>query len=142
MVKVNFAEVPLYDPIPPGVYRVVLEGATVRPAISSGAPTVVFLFRITSAMPGGNQSVVGRMIPHTVSLQPQALWNLYRTLVGLGVPEEKLRGEVEIDDDFLASLVGTEAIVAVRQREYLGTITTQVVSVRPPNTATTAPMFS
>ena len=137
MVKVNLAnqEMRTFDPVPAGVYRVVVDQCEERESQMSGNANIFWLFRINDVLnTRGSDGAVGlidRTIMHGTSLQESALWNLYRTLVALGEDPDQLQGgEFELETD---GYVGKECVVTVRIRDYQGQPQNQVVNLRALN---------
>ena len=137
MVKVNLKgqELMTFDPVPPGTYRDAVDQCDdTRVSQESGQPNIFWLFKITDVVTVRGEAMdglVGRTIMHGTSLIDAALWNVYRTLIALGVDPEQLEdGEYEIiPEDF----IGRECIITVNQREYQGTMRNNVVAMRTLN---------
>lgn len=140
MVKVNLQgqELMTFEAVPAGTYRVSVDRAEERMSQASSAANVFWLFRISEVIRVNNPDAVGdpstlvnRTIMHGTSLQENALWNLYRTLIALGEDPE----EVGVEDyDFEPEdFVGRECVVQVAVREYpvgSGTMTNQIQNLR------------
>jgi len=135
VVNLTDVEIREFEPLPNGEYRVAVDQAEVRQAASSGHDNVLFVLKVTDVNRVREQvddipALVGRTVPHGCSLQPQALWNLYRTLVALGTDPEELTGELDVNDEMLNAYLGNECVVTLRKRTYEGQENNQVVNIR------------
>lgn len=140
MVKVNLQgqELMTFEAVPAGTYRVSVDRAEERTSQSSSEANIFWLLRISEVIRinrpdavADPSTLVNRTIMHGTSLQEQALWNLYRTLIALGEDPEA----VGVDDyDFEPEdFVGRECVVQVTLREYpvgSGVMTNQIQNLR------------
>ena len=133
MVKVDLSnqELLTFDPVPPGTYRVAVDQCEERVA-QSGADNIFMLFKVTDVLAvRGNDSsdgLIGKTIMHGMSLQPQALWNMFRTVLALGDDPEVVDSS---DFDFICDdYIAKECVVTVRIRDYEGQAQNQITNMR------------
>ena len=134
VVDLSGVELMNFDALPAGEYRVAVDRAEVRQSNSSGEDNVLWVLKVTDVhkLRGDTDGagLIGRTIVHGTSLQPKALWNLFRTLVALGENPEDIQRTLDVNDEYLSDFVGRECVVTLRQREYQGQMTNQVVQIR------------
>jgi len=109
-------------PLPPGYYQAAV-AACEQKTSRAGNPYISWVFNVVSP-----EEFMGKKAFYNTSLQHQALWNLKRTLIALGIPEQNLEGQIEFDaSDFL----GSECTLVVVEDEYEGETTGSVKQILP-----------
>lgn len=98
--------------IPAGDYVVKVKKVEQKIGESSGKPYLNWELEVIS---GGDKSAKGKVLYHTTSLQPQALFNLRNVLVALGIDIPKKSLEIGLD-----KLKGKIMGVTVEDDEYRG----------------------
>jgi len=73
----------------------------------------------------------GRYLWDRLSLLPQSRWVVKRFLKGIGVADEDLAGELEVDLD---EIVGAESVVEVQHRVYEGRTSSEIARYLPADT--------
>lgn len=121
-VRVNMTDVSTRPtPIDPGFYAAVVE--KVEQQIGPKAPYLAWTFRVVQEGP-----FAGRKAFFNTTLAPQGLFNLKRTLMACGFPEDQLAGEVEFST---ADLIGAECTLVIVEGVYQGETTGAVDRVLP-----------
>lgn len=125
-IKVNMTDVEAgdFEAVDSGRYPCHVYEVNNKVAVSSGNDMIEFVFKVDEA----HETAAGRQFWHNCVLMPKALWNLKRTLIGLGVPAEDLTEEIDIDN---ADLVGRKCVVEVTQEMYDGALRNRVKRVLP-----------
>lgn len=134
VIRVNLAGVQTELPqLAPGYYQAEVDQVEyVAQSKASGQPYLNWRFAITEGEFQGQKAF------YTTSLKDDALWNLKRTLIGIGVPKENLESEegIEIDPEALQGLACT---LVVEPDEYQGEYKGRVTRILGPGAAPTAP---
>ncbi|MBD3268524.1 DUF669 domain-containing protein [bacterium] len=113
------------EPIPPGVYDATVVEVEQKTS-KKGNPYLNWKF---DAEPNPDTGFDGTTPAwYITSLLPDALWNLKRTLKALGIPEDELEGELQLDP---IDLIGLECTLVIVADFYDGEETTRVDEVLP-----------
>lgn len=112
MPIVDFSKATELQPVPPDTYDAILEEWEYNPSsASSGKPYIKMKFVVTS---GEHE---GRVLFRNRSLQTQSLWALKKDLIRLGISEDRLAGEEDLED-IMPDAIGAPCRLKVAIREY------------------------
>lgn len=109
-------------PLPPGYYQAAV-AACEQKTSRAGNPYLSWVFNVVSP-----EEFMGKKAFYNTSLLHNALWNLKRVLLALGVPEENLEGQIELDT---SEFLGAECTLVVVEDEYEGETTGDVKQILP-----------
>lgn len=112
--------------VPEGRYKVSVFTAEMRTGKDSGKPYLNWEFRIQEPT-----EFAGRRLWHITSLQENALFNLKGLLLALGVPEEKLKGDFDLEP---SDYYGQELVLQIKHQEYQGQPRARVSKMYPADT--------
>lgn len=141
-IKINFAEVESsFEPLPEGVYDVIIEHVEVRESKSSDNDYLNWELTVQ------DEEFAGRKLWTITSLGEKALWKLKDTFLALGVIEEDDELDVEWEDDVditpkegprvtSPELEGLAAVAVVYNEMYEGKEQNRIRELRDPNEAT------
>jgi hypothetical protein len=121
-MKIDLSGVANLAPLDDGVYNATLLEGAVKTAKSSGQPYVAITFTVT------DEGFEGRKLFRNYSLQPQALWAFKQFLLTMGVDEDVISGEFEIDE-VINDLKGAPCKLDVVQKSYRDRMQNEVVKV-------------
>ena len=109
-VDLTGVEMRTFEPLPKDRYVIeVSDLVFTEESKRSKAPKVQFVMDVASDLDGA--AVEGnRKLFYEVSLLPQSLWNLKRTLVALGDSPEDLEGELEVEKE---DYIGRRAVAVL-----------------------------
>lgn len=119
-INVDFSDVPDgFETLPAGEYAVVIQKVVLRDSQRSDYPYLNFTLEVTE--PGDFE---GRLLWHTSSFHPKAMWRMKEVFENLGIVDEKFELEVEEDGDerlvVKPQLAGLPAKAVVSIGEYQG----------------------
>ena len=121
--KIDMSDVEGFDPIPAGVYPIVVSSLKQSEEDGpSGYP--YFILELTVA----EGEFENRKLWTNLSMSPKAAFKLKEFLLGVGVSEEDLAGEFDFDPD---EYEGATAEVAVKQESYEGVVRNKVTNFLP-----------
>jgi hypothetical protein len=128
MLRVDFTDVRDggFEPLPEGEYEATVFEVEQKVGQSSGKPYLNWQFKLQ------DPNYDNRRAFFMTSLSPNALWKLKDTLKALGVDEEDLAGNFELDPQ---ELVGTECTIKIGHEEYNGEVRDRVLDVLPAGSA-------
>jgi hypothetical protein len=113
-VSLDFSNVAKREPLPEGIYNVVLEEMALKTS-KTDKPMLAARFK---------EPETGTAIFENFVLTPDALWKLQSFCSAVGIDSD----EVTDTDEIVEAAVGTEVQVKVVQREYNGNITNSIKS--------------
>lgn len=117
-LKVDLSDVDTEGPsaVAEGDHHVVVEEVEEKEGESSGAPYLNWKLKVKS----GDEK--GKIVYHITSLQPQALFNLRKTLEAAGMEISDRAMEIDLDE-----LEGLEFMVTIEHEEYKNKTRSRVV---------------
>jgi len=92
-IVVNFADVEMYEIVPPGRYPAVVDKLEMRQKEGGAHPYLAWNFRISS----GEEE--GRHVFNNTSFSPKALWRLIPVLAAVGVDYQAAPVQFEYDEE-------------------------------------------
>jgi hypothetical protein len=127
-MRVDFTNVKSnFDPLPEGNYSCTVFSIEEKKS-QAGNPYLNFQLKIQ----GGDFD--GRRAFYIASLLPQSLWNLKQVLQALGMSEEELKGNFDLDT---SDLLGRECDITIEWEMYQGENRDRVVKIAAPGSLTT-----
>lgn len=118
MLKIDFSQSQDYEPLPAGVYDVVVVETEVKMKDGGDYPYISWQLSVQT------EGFVNRRLWLNTSCAPQAAWKLRETLIALGEAEEAFKGaDVEVDPE---AFVGKAAKAVVVLDTYQGKPTNRV----------------
>ncbi len=124
-MKLHFTGTPgSFVVIEPGEYKIRIENAIEAKARGSGEETIEIKLRIKS-----DGSFLDAIVPHSWSLQPQAVWRLENDMWGLGVfNQENLGTAFDADStDIVKAIEGREGYCSFFSEQWQGQDRSKVV---------------
>lgn len=115
-IRVNFSDVNNFDPLPAGVYPVVVTGVEVREPRSANkdGETYPYLNWELTIEEGEYED---RKLWTITSLNPKAMWKLQEALVAFGEDKEELGEDFDL---YPENYIGAKCNAAVIQEAYNG----------------------
>ncbi len=120
VLSVDFSNVQEVADLPEGTYQVKVDEITKKQSDKSGKYYLAFVFKVMDA------EYKDTPLYHNCSLQPQALFNLKRTLEALGVDIPK--NKIKID---LKKIIGMTCAAQVEIETYQGKDRPKIVELIP-----------
>lgn len=111
MIKVNFSAADTREPIPTGLYNVVIQEIDVKPSSKSEFPYLNVKMVISEG------EFEGHILYSNVSTHPKAAFKMKEFLVATGVDATALEDEIDINEE---ELIGADLTVSVIVGQYNG----------------------
>lgn len=128
-IVVNFADVELYEIVPPGRYTAVVDKLEMRQKEGAEHPYLAWDYRISA----GEEE--GRHVFANTSFSPKALWRLVPVLAAVGIEYEKAPVHFEYDEESgvvtQPMVVGQPVILVISNSKEGGTTYVNVDEVLP-----------
>lgn len=129
-IKINFAEIEGYEPVPEGIYNVRVVSVGAKPNKAGDGTNLNWKLEITEG------ECADRILFLTTSLKTKALWKVKETFVGFGLDEDA-EIELEFDEDEGADengetrliepdMIDAVGIAHVSQTVYEGKVRNQI----------------
>jgi len=109
-----------FKQLPSGDYECTIFAINTKKAKGDGSEYLEFVFKLADSE---------QRLWRNYSLKPQALWALKQLLIRLGFSEDEVGGQFQFNEQ---ELLGTKVICRVKETEYQGRPSNEVIDVFTP----------